>query len=175
MAYTQEAVTFHVAEPGTHLLYHMIQNKRSNDTSMQTITANQIAAVMSLTPPPLSFSELDRRVRNGLPKSALRDSVSHIARTPEERRSLLYRIVPEATYKRRRERLTPEESEKAERLARVYATADYVWDCEDNAREFLHTPHPLLDGMTPLEVSLSELGARRVEELLWKLFYGLPA
>jgi putative toxin-antitoxin system antitoxin component (TIGR02293 family) len=145
------------------------------DTTMQTVTADKIAAVMSLTPVPRSFSELDRLVRGGLPKSALRDSVGHIGRTTEERKSLLYRIVPEATYKRRRERLTPDESEKAERLARVYATAEYVWDCEEDAREFLHTPHPLLDGMTPLEVSMTELGARRVEELLWKLFYGLPA
>jgi uncharacterized protein (DUF2384 family) len=33
----------------------------------------------------------------------------------------------------------------------------------------------MLEGRTPLEVSLTELGARRVEELMWKLFYGLPA
>jgi uncharacterized protein (DUF2384 family) len=33
----------------------------------------------------------------------------------------------------------------------------------------------LLEGRTPLEVAFTELGARRVEELLWKLFYGLPA
>jgi uncharacterized protein (DUF2384 family) len=35
--------------------------------------------------------------------------------------------------------------------------------------------HPLLDGRTPLDVAMTELGARRVEELLWKLFYGVPA
>jgi putative toxin-antitoxin system antitoxin component (TIGR02293 family) len=141
---------------------------------MVTVSPEQIAAVMALTTVPRSFAELDELVRDGLPKSALRASVDHIARTTEERRILLFRIIPEATFKRRRERLNPEESEKAERLARVFATAEYVWNSEDDAREFLNAPHPLLEGRTPLEVSLTELGARRVESLLWNLFYGIP-
>jgi putative toxin-antitoxin system antitoxin component (TIGR02293 family) len=142
---------------------------------MTTVSPAKIAAVMALTPLPRSFAELDDRVRGGLPKSALRASVEHVARTTEERRNLLFRIIPEATFKRRRDLLNPDESEKAERLARVFATAEYVWDSEADAREFLNTPHPLLDGRTPLDVSMTELGARRVEELLWKLFYGIPA
>ncbi len=142
---------------------------------MTTVSPAKIAAVMALTPLPRSFAELDDRVRGGLPKSALRASVEHVARTTEERRSLLFRIIPEATFKRRRDLLNPDESEKAERLARVFATTEYVWDSEADAREFLNTPHPLLDGRTPLDVSMTELGARRVEELLWKLFYGIPA
>lgn len=140
---------------------------------MISVSAEEIAAVMSLSPPPHSFSELDEMVREGLPKAALHASAERVGRTAEERKALLYRIVPEATYKRRRDRLSPDESEKAERLARVFATADYVWDSAEDAREFLNTPHPLLNGKTPLYVSMSELGARRVEELLWKLFYGI--
>ena len=142
---------------------------------MQIVTPEEIAAVMSLTAAPHTFSELDFMVRNGLPKSALRISVDHVGRNTEERNTLLYSIIAEATYKRRRDRLTPDESEKTERLARVFATAEHVWGSDTDAREFLHTPHPLLDRQTPLQVSMTELGARRVEELLWKLFYGLPA
>ncbi|WP_026076223.1 antitoxin Xre/MbcA/ParS toxin-binding domain-containing protein [Noviherbaspirillum massiliense] len=142
---------------------------------MVSVSPEIIAAVMALSPLPHSFSELDEMVRKGLPKSALRSSAEQVGRTAEERKAVLYRIVPEATYKRRRERLNPDESEKAERLARVFATARHVWDSEHDAREFLNTPHPLLNGKTPLDVSMTELGARRVEELLWKLFYGLPA
>jgi uncharacterized protein (DUF2384 family) len=33
----------------------------------------------------------------------------------------------------------------------------------------------MLQGRAPLDVSMSELGARRVEELLWKLYYGIAA
>lgn len=140
-----------------------------------TIAPQTIAQVMALTPLPRSLAELDLRVRGGLPKSALRLGVEQAGRTTEERRSLLFEIIPEATFKRRQDRLKPDESAKAERLARIFATAAYVWDSADDAREFLHTPHPRLDGETPLKISMSELGARRVEQLLWELFYGLPA
>jgi putative toxin-antitoxin system antitoxin component (TIGR02293 family) len=142
---------------------------------MLLVTPENIASVMELETVPHSFSELDRLVSEGLPKKALKASVERIGLSLEEKKRLLYRIVPEATFKRRRDRLSPEESERAERLARVYATAHYVWASDDEARTFLHTPHPMLDGRTPLEVSMTELGARRVEELLWKLFYGIAA
>lgn len=142
---------------------------------MMVVSPENISAVMGLWPPANSFAELDAVVREGLPKSALRESVEHVARTPEERRALMTRIVREATFKRRRDRLTPDESEKTERLARVVATAEFVWGGHAEAREFLNAPHPLLEGRTPLETAFTELGARRVEELLWRLFYGIPA
>src|SRR4051812_10031940 len=142
---------------------------------MKLVTPQKIATVMSLSPLPRSFAELDDLVHQGLPKNALRAGVDLVGRTAEERRRLLFRIIPEATFKRRQDRLTPDESEKAERLARIFATALHVWDDEADAREFLNTPHPLLDGRSPLDVAMTEIGARRVEELLWQLFYGLPA
>lgn len=142
---------------------------------MVLVTPERIGAVMALSPLPHSFADLDAQVSRGLPKSALKASVEHVTLSVEERRRLLHRLIPEATYKRRRDRLSQEESGRAERLARVYATAAHVWDSEDDARLFLHTPHPLLQGQTPLDVSLTEIGARRVEALLWKLFYGLAA
>jgi putative toxin-antitoxin system antitoxin component (TIGR02293 family) len=139
------------------------------------VSPDKIAAVMSLTSVPRSFAELDGLVSRGLPKNALKASVERVCGSGEERKRLLYRIVPEATYKRRREKLTAEESGRAERLARVFATAQYVWDSDDDARAFMNTPHAMLRGETPLDVSLTELGARRVEELLWKLYYGIAA
>ena len=142
---------------------------------MVLVTPEKIASIMALVPIPHSFAELDELVSHGLPKNALKASVDRICLNNEDRKHLLYRIIPEATYKRRRDKLSVEESERAERLARIYATAQYVWNSDDDARAFLHAPHPLLQGRTPLDVSMSELGARRVEELLWKLYYGIAA
>lgn len=142
---------------------------------MLVVAPENISAVMALSPPRRSIAELDAAVREGLPKSALREIVDHVVRSADERRDLMSRIVPEATFKRRSERLTPDESEKTERLARIFATANFVWDNEEDAREFLHAAHPLLGGSTPLQVAATELGARRVEELLWRLFYGMSA
>jgi putative toxin-antitoxin system antitoxin component (TIGR02293 family) len=130
---------------------------------------------MSLSTSPHSFAELDELVSHGLPKEALKSSVDRLFSSGDERKKLLYRIIPEATYKRRRVNLSPDESEKTERLARIFATAQYVWGNEGDARSFLTTSHPMLKDHSPLDVSLTELGARRVEELMWKLFYGIAA
>jgi putative toxin-antitoxin system antitoxin component (TIGR02293 family) len=142
---------------------------------MVLVTPEKIASVMALVPLPHSFAELDARVSKGLPKAALKASIEHVCMSREDRKHLLYRIIPEATYKRRRDSLSAEESGRAERLARVFATARYVWDSEEDARAFLNTPHAMLHGRSPLDVSLTELGARRVEELLWRLYYGIAA
>jgi len=142
---------------------------------MVLVTPERIASVMALVPIPHSFAELDDMVAKGLPKGALKASIDRIYASAEDRKQLLYRIIPEATYKRRRESLSAEESERAERLARIFATTAYVWNSEDDARVFLTTPHSMLQGRSPLDVSMTELGARRVEELLWRLYYGIAA
>lgn len=142
---------------------------------MMLVTPERIASVMSIAATPHSFAELDALVAHGLPKAALRASVEHFFIGTEDRKKLMHRIIPEATYKRRTSTLSQEESAKTERLARIFATAHYVWDSEDEARAFMTSPHSMLQGVTPLDVSMTELGARRVEELLWRLFYGIPA
>jgi putative toxin-antitoxin system antitoxin component (TIGR02293 family) len=118
---------------------------------------------------------LDSLVSHGLPKHALKAIVDNIGLNKEERKQLLYRIVPETSYKRRRDKLSAEESARTERLARIYATAQHVLNSEEEARLFRHTPHPLLQGRSPLDVSMTELGARQVEELHWRLYYGIAA
>ena len=142
---------------------------------MQLVTPERIASVMALQSIPHSFAELDDLVARGLPKEALKASIQHVCKNTGDQKLLLHRIIPEATYKRRKEFLSAEESARAERLARVFATADYVWDSEEDARSFLTAEHAMLQGRTPLDVSMAEIGARRVEELLWKLYYGLAA
>ena len=55
------------------------------------------------------------------PTARARHVVPVSARSAGERRALLYRVVPEATLKRRKDRLSAAESERTERLAGVYA------------------------------------------------------
>lgn len=138
------------------------------------VAAARIAEVMGLKRGIRSLEDLSGIVVRGLPKSALRNCADRVATTPQERRRLMFRIVPEATFKRRRDHLKPEESERTERLARVIATAEYVWDDRAESKRFLATPHPELGGQRPIDAAMTELGARRVEELLWNIFHGLP-
>ena len=122
-----------------------------------------------------SLGALNDAVSQGLPKAALRQTAIRIFEDRVEQRQLMNRIVPEATFKRRRDRLSAPESERTERIARVMAQAEFVWQDRPDARRFMTTPHPALRGRTPLDVALTELGARQVEEMLDQIFYGLPA
>ena len=143
--------------------------------AMLVLRPDQIAAAMDLSPLPQTFAELDALVAEGIPKAALRAIVSRVALHSEQAVTLLYRIVPEGTFKRRKDVLSAEESERTERLARVYATAVHVLESEEDARGFLHAAHPMLENRSPLDVALTEIGAQRVERLLWATYFGLPA
>ena len=122
-----------------------------------------------------SLLELNDAVERGLPKATLRNVARRVYSGAAEQRAIMHRIVPEATYKRRRERLSPAESERTERLARVVAMAEDVWQDREQARSFLTSPHPEIGGKTPLDAALTELGARQAEEVMARILYGLPA
>lgn len=120
-----------------------------------------------------SIEELEQTVSNGIPKRALRRTAERIYSSAGAVRDVMFRIVPEATFKRRT-RLSASEGARTERLARVIAVAEYAWDDREAAREWLTKPHAELAGRTPIEAAMSELGARQVEEVLERLLYGLP-
>lgn len=139
------------------------------------VEPRKIAQVLGLRSKVNSVEQLERQVEAGLPKASLGAVARHVYGTSPDAAALMLRIMPAATFHRRSDGLKPREGERVERLARVIATAEHVWDSADDARAFLSTGHPMLAGKRPIEVALTELGARRVENLLWSLFYGVAA
>ena len=138
------------------------------------IAPESIAEILGLGSSVRTVSELESAVSAGLPKRALERLSARLYKDRRSASAYKFKVVPQATWKRRTKRLSVEESERTERLARVLAAAEYVWDDQERAREWMSTPHRELDGKTPLETARTELGARRVEDLLNKLFFGLP-
>jgi putative toxin-antitoxin system antitoxin component (TIGR02293 family) len=136
------------------------------------IDAGRVAEVLGVKA--ATIRDLAREVEKGLPKQALSRTVSRVMPERAAARKFLVKVVPEATFKRR-VRLSPGESERTERLARVIAAAEYVWDNREHAREWLNTPHPELENRSPIQAAMTELGARRVENVLDCILYGLPA
>ncbi|MBI4410445.1 MAG: DUF2384 domain-containing protein [Gemmatimonadetes bacterium] len=120
-----------------------------------------------------SLADLHGVVARGLPLQALEETARRVAGNSRAVTALKDRLVPRAT-RSRRTRLKVTESERVERLARLMAIAEEVWENEEDARAFMNEPHALLNGKPPLELAETELGARRVEHLLMKLEYGLP-
>lgn len=119
-----------------------------------------------------TWVDLDRVVRAGLPKRSLQLVARRAVEPGASVNAFVYSVVPSATFKRR-SKLSVDESERTERLARVVALAEALWGDEREARAFLNRPHPLLDSETPLNVARTELGARRVEHLLHDVEHGL--
>ena len=132
------------------------------------VEAGKIAQVLGLRRKVTSIEQLEQQVEAGLPKAALGAVARHVYGSSQ-------RVIPSATFHRRGDELKPQEGERVERLARVIATAEYVWGSADDARTFLSAGHAMLGGKRPIEVALTELGARRVENLLWSLFHGVAA
>jgi putative toxin-antitoxin system antitoxin component (TIGR02293 family) len=122
-----------------------------------------------------TVDDLRRAVERGLPLEALERTVRRVLGSGAEATALKHSIVPKATLQRRRGRLSLVESERVERLARITALAEEVWEDPASAHEFLVTPQPQLGDERPVDLARTDLGARRVEELLYKLEYSLPA
>ena len=120
-----------------------------------------------------SLADLQQVVAEGLPVRSLDETARYVAGSGRAATALKDRLVPRAT-RSRRTRLKLAESERVERVARVVAIAEEVWENKDDALAFLREPHPMLDDVTPLEMAETELGARRVERLLMRLEYSLP-
>jgi putative toxin-antitoxin system antitoxin component (TIGR02293 family) len=138
------------------------------------IEPQSISEILGLASSIRTVTELESAVSAGLLKRSLERLSARLYQDRRVASAYKFKIVPQATWKRRTKRLSVDDSEGTERLARVLAHAEYVWDDRDQAREWMNKPHRELNDRTPLEVARTELGARRVEELLDKLFYGLP-
>ena len=125
--------------------------------------------------PALSPLDLVGRIEKGLPIATL----DRLARTlaPADAQ-FKYRLVPKATYERRKtsHRLSSEEGARVTRLARVWGLALEVWGTEAEARDFMFRPHAMLEDALPIDVAIrSEIGADLVLGILGGLKYGSAA
>lgn len=113
-------------------------------------------------------------VRSGLPKQTLTAVVRSATPNARDARALRRCIIPDATWKRRTLRLSPDESDRTLRLARLVALARQVWHGDSaGAVEFLTTPRTELRGRAPLECIHTEVGGRLVEDSLLGILYSI--
>lgn len=115
------------------------------------------------------------RIEHGLPIDALERVARLIAPGDAQ---FKYRLVPKATLERRKssQRLSSEEGTRLARLVRVWSLALDVWQDEDEVRDFLFRPHPMLEDKRPIDLVIqSEFGAEMVADILGGLKYGSAA
>lgn len=120
-------------------------------------------------------------IANGIPVSAICRikqviglSDQQIAQTVGISRRTLYRRLQQATIDTQK-RLTPSESDRLYRLARVVARATEVFGDEIEAQHWLSEPQRALQGQTPLEIIQTDPGVQQVDVLLGRIEHGIFA
>ncbi|MGH9380130.1 MAG: type II RES/Xre toxin-antitoxin system antitoxin [Thermoanaerobaculia bacterium] len=117
-----------------------------------------------------SLSRVVERVEHGLPFSAV-ERMQELIGAPSLREVGALLRMPERTvyYRKQKGRLSPEESDRLLRLARVVGLAIDLFEGNTNgAVRWLSTPKPQLEGASPLNYTKTAVGARAVEELIWR-------
>jgi len=118
--------------------------------------------------------DMVRLVRRGLPTGA----VQFVLDTGRLTLAELDRIVmPRKTLENRKKLgvLTPEQSDRLFRVARVLAAADETFGERTKAATWLRRPTTGLAGERPLDLLDTDEGARAVETLLGRISHGIAA
>ena len=123
--------------------------------------------------------DFDALIKRGIPLGVL----SHIKREfnlPDEVIARIIGVSPRTVSRRRRtvkipakERLSPVESDRVYRFARIVAIAEDVFEDKKEALEWLNNPQYGLGGRVPFDMLQTDAGAREVEELLLRIDYGV--
>lgn len=123
--------------------------------------------------PPTTVGEWLHLLQAGLPGSGLARLLESLELPQAELCAAL--DIPERTLTRRLTggRLTPGESEKVLRLARVWERAIAVFSGEAAARDWLKAANPALENASPLSLLHADLGAEAVLDLLGRIEHGV--
>ncbi len=114
-------------------------------------------------------------VRQGLPSASV-DAVVRITRITQS--DLAHALaIPERTLARRKREgtLSPEESAKFVRFARVVERAETVFEDTDNALNWLQNQNAALGGVSPLSLLDTDIGADSVLDTLGRIEHGVFA
>jgi putative toxin-antitoxin system antitoxin component (TIGR02293 family) len=124
--------------------------------------------------PVRSTDDLAQQVRFGLPAS----TVERLAGTLSlHRAQVAERLnIPSRTLSRRmatKSRLTHDESDRTMRMARVVALAKEILGSDEKASHWMSNPNRALGGKRPFDQLDTEPGVRSVEEVLYRIAYGM--
>lgn len=123
-----------------------------------------------------SEMEMALMVRKGLPSAALDHMLAEL--TPEAgTQADVYGVVGSArTLQRKRtarKPLSPEESDRLARLARILVHAEDTLGSPEKARRWLGKPNLALGDAKPLSLLDSDAGALAVEQVLGRIQHGI--
>ncbi|MGF6956618.1 antitoxin Xre/MbcA/ParS toxin-binding domain-containing protein [Paraburkholderia youngii] len=174
-----------VVDPGLGSREEFDERKASNEfvgthglpLSPEAFEASRVA----LDAPPVPNERLVRLMRSCFPAWEQKNGVSvsredsetaHLLRSPANAEHLERSITALAGAVRLP--VTWRDGPPTLRARRLAQVLRLVWQSDKDAAAWLTTEHPELGARTPLEAARSESGARRVEQILLRIFFGIP-
>jgi putative toxin-antitoxin system antitoxin component (TIGR02293 family) len=120
-----------------------------------------------------SLDDLADLVRQGLPFQSLAVVMDGYAIDREAACRLLH--LSDRNFLRRREqgRLSPDESDRLVRVARVLAHANRVFEDAGASAEWIRTPNTALGRQQPLSLLDTDVGAQQVDQVLGRIEHGI--
>lgn len=119
--------------------------------------------------------DLVEALQHGLPAGATDALLAAGGITAEELYSIVISRRTLALRRQKNQPLTPEESDRLARVARVLAATDETFGNPEKAYRWLRKGNRGLGGQVPLELLATEAGARIVEQTLERITHGIFA
>lgn len=151
----------------------MLPYGHSDHASMAAIRLLGGEAVLHAMPRvPMDWIPL---LRQGLPSASI-DAAIQLTRITQADLARALNIPERTLVRRKREgMLSPEESAKLVRFARVVERAEMVFEDAEAALSWIQSPNASLGGVTPLSLLDTEIGAGSVLDTLGRIEHGVFA
>jgi putative toxin-antitoxin system antitoxin component (TIGR02293 family) len=75
--------------------------------------------------------------------------------------------------RKERKRLSPAESDRLYRLARVLQHANRVFETPEGSADWLHTPNAALGDQQPVTLLDTDIGVAQVDEVIGRIEHGI--
>jgi putative toxin-antitoxin system antitoxin component (TIGR02293 family) len=124
---------------------------------------------------PLSPLEWVYMIRKGFPSKAMDSFGTNIGATNADLAQILGISIRALAWRRRKGVLTPSESERMFRVARVVGRAEEVFGDLTNGLEWMKSPNGSLSGVTPISLLDTDIGADWVMDALGRVEHGVFA
>lgn len=120
-----------------------------------------------------SPEDLAKRVREGLSFSALTSVVQQYAISHDVVCEILHLSRRNFLRRRQQNRLSPGESDRLYRLARVLAHANRVFEDPEESADWIQTPNTALGKQQPLTLLDTDIGVQQVDQVLGRIEHGI--
>ncbi len=120
-----------------------------------------------------SPEDLADRVRKGLPFAALVAVMKEYGISRDVLCTILHLSARNFLRRKEQKRLSPDESDRLYRLARVISHANRVFEDPEESADWIHSPNVALGKQQPLTLLDTDIGVQQVDQVLGRIEHGI--